>query len=142
MEREATLTQIDYEKYIEGIDYTPGIYAITINNWIVYIGKAKKMRRRVRGHIRNALTGHTREKYRLLFDAINHNQRVKFIVLKKCLANDIDQEEKKILKSYYLPLNTQLSKFSPQPKSLNYKKLMRKIRKCKKWSEELQTIIN
>lgn len=139
MELKATLMHVEYEEFIEGIDYSPGIYAITINNRIVYVGKAKKMRRRVRGHIRKVLTGHERAKYRLLLEAINHKQRVRFVVLKNCLVDEIDLKEKMYLDSYYLPLNTQLSKHSPQPKGLTYKKLLKKLRKCAILSSEQQS---
>ena len=142
MGHEKSAGQSKYEKYIDGVKKSSGIYAITIDDLVVYVGKAKNMRRRVRGHIRHALNGHSRDKYRLLLAAIEKHHVVRCIILEECAIKDLDEKERYFINGNCLPLNTQLSGSSLLPRNILNENLEEILAKCKTWSSELHIFVD
>lgn len=138
-----------YEEYIGDVKQTSGIYAITINDWVVYVGKSNKMRRRVRNHIRYATKGYDRAKYGLLSYAITATDdegkkvyQVKCVELKKCSIEELGDMEKMCIEiCSNLPLNTHLSQ-PPVPKGLKIVDFIRDLDQCKKYPEVLQLLVD
>ena len=147
MEHVSTPKHSKYEEYIGEIEQTSGIYAITVNDYVVYVGQAQKIRRRVRNHMRYATKGYERAKYDLLSSAITAKDKdgkkvyqVKCVVLKECPIEELGNEETKILNKFYLPLNTILSPSSPAPKELKFDEFLGVLDKCEKFPEILDKI--
>ena len=144
MERGKTKKHSKYEKYIKNVNQTSGIYAITINNRVVYVGKSKTMKSRVRRHIRNAFKNHQRDKYRLLTATLRskYAKKVKCVELKECSIEELGDMEKKCIEiCSNLPLNTHLS-HPPVPKGLTFEKFIEDLNMCKKYPDVLQLIMN
>ena len=145
MERGRKKKHSKYEKYIKDVNQTSGIYAITIDNWVVYIGRSKTMRSRVRRNIRNAFKNHQRDKYRLLTATLRseYADKVKCVELKKCPIEELDLQEKKFIRMCkYLPLNTYLSHSSPVPNELTFEGFIANLYRCNIWSTDLRMILN
>jgi len=146
MEQESLTKHSKYEEYIGDVKQTSGIYAITVNDFVAYVGKAQKIRRRVRNHIRYATKGYDRAKYELLTMAIDDKNKkeyqVKCVVLEECPIDKLGDREKAIIKMCdVLPLNTQLS-HSPAPKSMKFEEFILELKNCKKLSEVYQELAN
>ena len=144
MEQESLTKHSKYEEYIGDVKQTSGIYAITVNDCVAYVGKAQKIRRRVRNHIRYATKCYDRAKYELLSMAIDDKNKkeyqVKCVVLKECPIEELDQREKAIIKMCeVLPLNTHLS-HSQAPKSMKFEDFILELKNCKKLSEVYQEL--
>ena len=95
-----------------------GIYKITIDNKIVYIGKSKNMLYRLAEHF-VSFKNPKEHKYRVLAEAKRRGQQVKFEVLydaRSVLPSDIEEEigkaEGELIRQYRPPLNTQIPKKS------------------------------
>lgn len=91
----------------------PGIYSISINNKLVYIGKSKNILFRLAAHIVNTSynKGH---KYQIFKQAIESNFPVSFGLLYEAKSDDIDEElgqkEGEYIRKYSPCLNTQIPK--------------------------------
>ena len=145
MERGKTKKHSKYEKYIKDVNQTSGIYAITIDNWVVYVGKSKTMKSRVRRHIRNAFKNHQRDKYRLLTATLRskYANKVKCVELRECPIEDLGHLEGKCIEICKdLPLNTYLSLSSPVPKGLTFEKFIGGLNKCKRYPDVLQLLLD
>ena len=95
-----------------------GIYKITIDNKIVYIGKSKNMLYRLAEHFVE-FKNPKNHKYRILAEAKRKGHRVKFEKIydaKSTLPSDIEEELGKAegfyIRRYRPPLNTQIPKES------------------------------
>jgi len=144
IEQENLTIHSKYEKYIGDVKQTSGIYAITVNEWVGYVGKSVKMRRRVRNHIRYASKNYDRAKYGLLSEILKMEDKyqVKCVMLKECPIEELGQREKAIIKMYeVLPLNTHLS-HSPAPKSMKFEEFILELKNCRKLSEVHQELAN
>jgi len=83
-----------------------GIYAITIQNRVVYIGKSTNLISRVTRHIRNALNGHKRPKYQILNSAICDGKFVNCVVIEECGEKELSEREEHYIIKFNPPLNT------------------------------------
>lgn len=96
----------------------PGIYRITIDGVIVYIGKSKNMLYRLAEHF-VGMKIPKEHKYRILAEAKRRGHRVNFDVLSvasSTLPSEIEEEigkaEGEFIRQYRPPLNTQIPKES------------------------------
>ena len=94
----------------------PGIYSISIDDRLVYIGKSKNMLRRLAQHWVGINTESER-KYRILSEAKNHGHKVSFHVLhyaEELIPFRIDEElgekEGEFIRELKPALNTQIPK--------------------------------
>lgn len=99
-----------------------GIYKISIDDQIVYIGKSKNMLRRLAQHYVGIQTGSER-KYRILAEAKRHKHNVNFAVLydaveltPRLIEEEIGEKEGEYIRAYLPVLNTQI------PKADNWRK--------------------
>lgn len=99
-----------------------GIYKISIDDQIVYIGKSKNMLRRLAQHYVGIQTGSER-KYRILAEAKRHKHNVNFDVLydaveltPRLIEEEIGEKEGEYIRAYLPVLNTQI------PKADNWRK--------------------
>ena len=93
-----------------------GIYKISIDDHIVYIGKSKNMLRRLAQHYVGIKTGSER-KYRILDEAKRHGHSVSFDVLYDAveltadlIEEEIGEKEGQYIRAYRPVLNTQIPK--------------------------------
>lgn len=121
----------------EGVKKVSGIYAITIDNRIVYIGQAENMESRTRKHIRNMINGHPREKYKLMNAVWLLRHRVDCREVKECDEEELTKLEHAYLRDLVLPLNTMLSNTSPKPKELSPEELLGMLDQCEEWKSEM-----
>ncbi len=128
------MCRLSASKYIrehdlcKGVGRVSGIYAITINQKIVYIGKAKNMESRTRCHIRNVINGYITPKYGLLLAALKKNNRVDCKEIKRCGENGLCDIEKLYINKYCLPLNRMMTNPSMNPKDLSLEQLLTFVR--------------
>ena len=73
---------IDTNGLCKDIDEESGIYAIIIDNRVVYVGQAQNMLRRVKRHYWHILNIPVRHKYFLLQQAKEHNVVIDCVILK------------------------------------------------------------
>ena len=116
------------KRVVEG----PGIYAITVNNRVVYIGQSINMVRRTRGHFRKIINGSDIPKYRLLEAAIQCNLKVDCSTVKCCEIEELNRLEKYYIRLLILPLNTMMAETSPRPENLSITTFLKQLRRCKK----------
>ena len=121
----------------EGVKKVSGIYAITIDNRIVYIGQAINMESRTRKHIRHMINGYQREKYALLnaVRLLQHNVDCREV--KECDKEELAKFEHAYIQNLFLPLNTLLSNNSPKPKELTPEELLKMLDKCEEWKSDM-----
>lgn len=118
----------------EGVKKVSGIYAITIDNRIVYIGRAKNMESRTRGHIRHMINGCKTKKYGLLNDIwFQKHKAVDCHEVKECAEDELDNLERTYIDRLYLPLNTSDSRLGPNPKGLTSEGLLAILDRCEEW---------
>lgn len=85
-----------------------GIYAITIDSMIAYIGKSKKMYDRCRTHIynvQNAGFQSVEKKYKLLLAAQLGGHRIDCLPIRYCEEDELGEYEDKYLEEVMPPLN-------------------------------------
>ena len=94
----------------------PGIYSISIDDQLVYIGKSKNMLRRVAEHWVGIKKGSER-KYRILAEAQRKGYPINFDVLyyakeqtRSRIEEEIGQKEGEFIRQYRPILNTQIPK--------------------------------
>lgn len=94
----------------------PGIYCISINGQIVYIGKSKNMLRRLAQHWVGIKTGSER-KYRILAEAKQRHHKVSFDVCyyavesdPELLEKELGEKEGEFIRKEKPVLNTQIPK--------------------------------
>lgn len=94
----------------------PGIYQISIDGQIVYVGKSKNMLRRLAQHWVGIKTKGER-KYRILAEAKRHRHNVSFEVLyyaiemtPKLIDEELGEKEGKFIRELKPALNTQIPK--------------------------------
>lgn len=99
-----------------------GIYSISIEGQIVYIGKSKNMLMRIAEHT-VATRLQTEHKYEIFNEALRHGLNVKFDVLyyaqagqPKALEEELGRKEGEYIRLYRPVLNTQI------PKADNWRK--------------------
>lgn len=100
----------------------PGIYKISIDNQIVYIGKSTNMLRRLAQHYVGVKT-ESKHKYRILAEAKRYKHNVNFDVLyyaveltPRLLEEEIGEKEGEYIRAYMPDLNIQI------PKAENWRK--------------------
>ena len=93
-----------------------GIYSISIDGHLVYIGKSENMLIRVAQHWVGIQTGSER-KYRIIAEAQRTGHNVKFDVVyyakeheKRAIEEEIGQKEGEYIRQYQPPLNHQIPK--------------------------------
>jgi hypothetical protein len=130
----------------KGIDDKSGIYAIIIDNKVVYVGQAQNILKRVKRHYWHMINIPVRHKYYLLKQAIANNIVVDCVTLKNCLASELNKKEKEYIlackfldesdaKSNYRncpPLNNLLFE---NPESYPYDKFIGNLSKYKLYTE-------
>ena len=94
----------------------PGIYKISIDDQIVYIGKSKNMLRRLAQH-QIGIEKQEERKYRILAEAKRHRHRVSFDVLyyaveltPKLIEEELGEKEGEFIRKLKPVLNTQIPK--------------------------------
>lgn len=106
-----------YEKYNH-----PGIYAISLDGKIVYIGKSENMAIRIANHMIHI--EHLIEKgnkYQVLHQARKEGYMICFSVLCYCSVDELAYKEAKYIREYMPPLNYQIPKLD-NPKSYEVNK--------------------
>lgn len=100
----------------------PGIYSISIDGQIVYIGKSKNMLKRIAEH-RVGVALQSEHKYEILQEAMSHGYNIKFDVLyyakskqPALLTEELGSKEGEYIRLYRPVLNTQI------PKADNWRK--------------------
>lgn len=108
-----------------------GIYAITVDGYVAYVGQSKDMQRRCFGHIYRALnkTPLSRKKYRILGDAWINKHAIDCKMLERCSESELDAKEKEMLKKYDPPLNTRMPDGPRDIRELTLQKLMTILKK-------------
>ena len=94
----------------------PGIYSISFDGQIVYIGKSKNMLKRIAEH-RVGIGLRSEHKYEILQEAMSHGYDIKFDVLYYAkskrtadLTEELGQKESEYIRLYRPVLNTQIPK--------------------------------
>ena len=108
-----------------------GIYAITVDGYVAYVGQSKDMQRRCFGHIYRALnkTPLSRKKYRILGDAWINKHAIDCKMLERCSESELDAKEKEMLKKYDPPLNTRMPDGPRDIREMTLQKLMTILKK-------------
>ncbi len=92
----------------------PGIYKISINDRLVYIGKARDMLVRIANHLTQIEQNTKSNKYRVLRQAQTAGYKITFDVLYYASLLDVDieigQKEGELIRQYLPPLNYQIPK--------------------------------
>lgn len=101
------------EKYAEAAQLEqPGVYAITVNSQIVYVGQSTDMLHRMISHKANAIyplsKEYNRPMYAALRTAIEHPDlfEIKFLVLEYCDKQELKVKESQYIGQYMPELNT------------------------------------
>ena len=89
-------------------DNVSGIYAITCEDHIVYIGQSKNIKKRWSQH-KTAIQKSSELKYHYLRQGLSHKKPVKFVLLEKTTQN-LTQREKQYIKHYKPILNKEYIK--------------------------------
>ena len=109
-----------YNKYLSQLWSKPyqcaGIYGITINNLLVYIGKSKNILFRMAQHRARMITGSKAEhKYTVFHEALSRKMRVRFLILYRAgshngeaLEEELGREEGYFIRKCHPALNTQI----------------------------------
>lgn len=90
-----------------------GIYSISVNNLIVYIGQSKNMLNRIYDHflyiegIKEPI--HQKKLYTTLQLCLEQSCSIKFDVVEYCPVKNLDYIEKKYIKKFKPLLNTQFN---------------------------------
>lgn len=94
-----------------------GIYSITIEDKLVYVGKSKDMLIRIANHLKEIEVNQTSNKYRVLREAKTAGRRIQFdvlyyspLLLEEEIDNDIGFKEGELIRSLNPPLNQQIPK--------------------------------
>ena len=103
----------ELDKFIESnnlllnVKEQPGVYAITIDNCIVYVGQSKNVRQRCSQHIYNIenATFNQEKKYLLLLAAKLGGHKIDYISLEYCKEEDLREREDLYIKLTQSPLN-------------------------------------
>lgn len=103
------------EKGLEQKYGKPGIYSISIDGNLVYIGKAKDMLVRIANHIKEMELNQVSNKYRVLRQAQTAGRKINFDVLyysllEEDIEKDIGDKEGELIRQYLPPLNYQIPK--------------------------------
>lgn len=124
-------TLIPHDKY-----YHPGVYSITVNNEIVYVGKARNMLERVAAHMYYIMDGELttdgmKFKYGELRNAHKLGYKINFNVLytssivcgsdTHIIDDDIGPQEAKYINQYLPKLNKQIPNLDNYHKFTNKK---------------------
>lgn len=108
-----------------------GIYAITIDGYVAYIGQSKDMLKRCFGHIYRALnkTPLSRKEYQILGDAWINKHAIDCKMLERCGEGELDAKEKELLKKFDPPLNTKMPDGPRDIRALTLHKTMSILKK-------------
>lgn len=99
---------IEDNELMEIMPNRAGIYAITIDQRIAYIGQSKKMYDRCRTHIynvQNAAFQSVEKKYKLLLAAQLGGHRIDCVPMITCEEDELGEYEDKYIETYMPPLN-------------------------------------
>lgn len=89
----------------------PGIYAISLKDKIVYIGKSSNMTSRLIAHMIHIENLDDKcNKYIVLNEAQRAGLKIQFSVLSYCPIEELDQEEARLIRQYMPVLNYQIPK--------------------------------
>lgn len=93
------------EKYSQS-----GIYCISIDDELVYIGKSKYMLMRLCSHLQSIDIDRKSNKYNVLRKACATGHKISFDVMEYCKEEDLDKREGVLIRAYMPPLNYQIPK--------------------------------
>ena len=114
-DRAAYEEQILLNKYAPSIfPHEMGVYAILVNNLVMYVGKSKNIRERALAHIytiqetvtKIMIGEHTEKKYRVLADAILQGYNLEIVTVTNCEPERLDDLEMEYINELGAPLNT------------------------------------
>ena len=108
-----------------------GIYAITVDGYVAYVGQSKDMQKECFRHISRALnkTPLSRRKYRILGDAWINKHAIDCKMLERCGESELNAKEKEMLKKYDPPLNTRMPDGPRDIREMTLQKLMTILKK-------------
>ena len=87
-----------------------GIYSITIDDELVYIGKSENMLKRLCNHL-FGIDGGRGNKYAVLRQAIQEGHKISFDVMETCQdTEELGEREGVLIRAYLPPLNYQIPK--------------------------------
>ncbi len=115
---EAQYHQLQQNPYLkEKYDNKIGIYSISINNNIVYIGKSTNMLQRLSNHIFfiENLQFTKSNKYKVLADLHKNGYQIDFDIMQLCNEEELGWVEGELIRKHMPILNYQI------PKAENYK---------------------
>lgn len=106
----------ELDKYVEdnhllekNVYNQAGIYAITIDNRIAYVGESKDLRRRCKEHLynmENASFLKKEPKYSLLLSAKLGGHKIDCMPIKYCGEDELREREKHYIEKFEPPLNS------------------------------------
>lgn len=108
-----------------------GIYAITVDGYVAYVGQSKDMQKECFRHISRALnkTPISRKKYRILGDAWINKHAIDCKMLERCGESELGAKEKEMLKKYDPPLSTRMPDGPRDIREMTLQKLMTILKK-------------
>lgn len=123
-EQAQELLKDKYEKYNH-----PGIYSISINDNLAYIGKSRNMAIRIANHVQEIENNKKSNKYIQLRRAKKAGCRISFDVLEILDLDDelISKEEAKLIRQFYPPLNMQVPLID-NPRFFEYNKRAKTVK--------------
>ena len=100
-------TYVKENNLLQDLRSSSGIYAITIDNRIAYVGKSVDVRQRCITHIYNVENGYysKEKKYSLLLSARLGGHTIDCIPLCYCAPHELDSMEDYFIEQYKPPLN-------------------------------------
>lgn len=100
------LWAIEYEQ--RRIIDSSGIYAITVDNYVMYVGQSKNLERRFSQHCA-ALESLNENKYRILREAEQLGHTIDFVCLDNQVSvSELEMREADFIKYYQPPLNSKI----------------------------------
>ena len=116
---------------LHGVGSECGVYAVTIDGYVAYVGKSKNMLKTCFGHIARTVnkTPLSRRFYRVLFDAWINKHVVDCKVLETCPESALAEKEKEALLKFDPPLNTRMPNGPRDLGKMTLQKLMPILRK-------------
>lgn len=120
----------DHIRLLTGDKYIGcGLYSVSIDGKLVYIGKSTDMVTRIANHMYHIdyQDQPKTNKYVQLYRAKEDGHKVSFDLLLKCSESEVSVEEAKMIRQYLPALNTQIPKIE-NPKSYDTNKKAKTIK--------------
>lgn len=125
---------------LEGIEAKAGIYGITVDNVVVYIGQSDNIKRRCGQHIYKTQNGMIvgERKYELLLAAQLGGHKVDCKVLEYCSEDELLDKETDFITFFQPLLNIQKNKNGKNVYNLKIDDIIKVVNDSKKLWEELE----